>query len=452
MRTRSAGWTWGVLGATLIACGGDELRGKPPTGGVDGYVCDPNTNRLAAGATIEGKSPSGTLLATADDNGFFALEGLEIGDQMLDVAGVGVSFSATIEVRVVEGEVTRLPDPPCLTPRTGVIEGRICASEAGIGSGQGYWLAGATVSIVIGTDTYETTTDATGNFRLEGVPQGEHTLRVEKGSFSSTSSVTVGADETTTLEHLCVAPSVRMAVFTGAFDSVQDVLGGLGFLAENCRAGGGSSFCDGQTLTPGGNVTLIEADDPVRPYFVEDILCSTFELSQYDILFFNCGLRDEYIWGGAPCDLPGNLQEFALNGGSIYASDWAYEVLRIGFPGQLSYFGGDSAQHLARAGDLNPTLDATIEDPTLAAVVGTSSVTLNYNKASWTVLEVSQPTGVTRWVTGDPSVDSSQTLIGAPLLVSFEVGAGRIVFTTFHTHQQASVAMTDILRYIVFEL
>ena len=69
------------------------------------------------------------------------------------------------------------------------VQGRICATDEGIGSGQGYWLAGATVSTTVGPDIFTTTTDVDGFFRLDGVPVGNHTLVVVKGSFSSSTSV-----------------------------------------------------------------------------------------------------------------------------------------------------------------------------------------------------------------------------------------------------------------------
>src|SRR5687768_3670075 len=54
----------------------------------------------------------------------------------------------------------------------GAVAGRICATESGVGSGTGYWLAGALVQI----GDSDTTSDSEGRFRLDGIPAGPHTL------------------------------------------------------------------------------------------------------------------------------------------------------------------------------------------------------------------------------------------------------------------------------------
>ncbi|MCK5689279.1 carboxypeptidase regulatory-like domain-containing protein, partial [Myxococcota bacterium] len=75
----------------------------------------------------------------------------------------------------------------------GTIKGAICAVEDGIGSGEGYWLVGARVYVVYDSQVYQTLTEQSGIFTLEGVPVGDHELQVEKGSFTASTPVTVRA-------------------------------------------------------------------------------------------------------------------------------------------------------------------------------------------------------------------------------------------------------------------
>ena len=44
------------------------------------------------------------------------------------------------------------------------------------------------------------------------------------------------------------------------------------------------------------------------------------------------------------------------------------------------------------------------------------------------------------------------TVPNAPLLVSHEQGAGKVLFTSFHHEAQLTADMEAILQYLVFEL
>ena len=64
-----------------------------------------------------------------------------------------------------------------------------------------------------------------------------------------------------------------------------------------------------------------------------------------------------------------------------------------------------------------------------------------------------QASGGRVWVTGDvtyrlPGSDEVEVLAGAPLLVSFQVGAGRVAYATFHVSAQTD-AVADAIYEIV---
>ena len=100
----------------------------------------------------------------------------------------------------------------------------------------------------------------------------------------------------------------------------------------------------------------------------------------------------------------------------------------------------------------NPVMPASIVDQGLVNALGSSSVSLVFNKGRWVPLEVVQPSNVTVWLRGDAQIDTDADDIadliwlGAPLLVSRQYGSGRIAYTTFHTHQQVNAEMTAIGR------
>lgn len=439
-----------LVGASLGACGKTQLGQVPPTGSIDGYLCVPGQNTLAVGATVQGKGPLGPVRTTTNDSGYFMLLGLAAGAQDLAVSGNG--YTDSIAVIVVKNETVRLPDPDCLAQQTGALSGRICADANGINTGQGHWLAGARVYIDTGGQTYQTTTAADGSFTLSDVPVGQYTLNVQKGSFAASAQVTVTANQTTQLDPVCIQPTTRLGVVTGQFDAVQDVLANLGFTVGACLPAD-MPGCPA-SLDPTGNVTLIDGSTSA---YITQLLEDPTEMGKFDVLFFNCGLADAYMTS-APPDAVQNLQAWVKSGKAIYVSDWAYEILRVAFPGVLNFYGDASVPHAANVGMLNNALSATIVEPILADVVGTGSISLDYNKGDWVVLQPTQPSTVRVWVKGNPAIDTNgdgtadTTLSNAPLLVTTSVGQGRIVFTTFHVHQQTSSQMQRILEFIVFEL
>ncbi len=444
----------GLTPLLLLGCSDDGFKTIPPRGDVEGYVCHPVDDVLAEGARVEGPGVDGVVATVTDAAGYFLLEGVKAGAQTLQVQGT--DFSLTIAVTVVARERVRAPDPPCLDAGAGIITGRICATEEGIGSGEGYWLSGARVVVVIGSDTYETVTDADGYFTLANVPAGRHTLQVTKGSFSAAEVVDVVAGEVTAIEHVCVAPDTELAVVTGEFDAIETVLGGMGFGVRACVPAAFAK-CPA-SLDPSGTVTLVDGESTA---FITAFLDDLFLLESFALIFFNCGLVDQYLYS-APDTAKNNLRAFVDGGGSIYVSDRAYEIVRVIFPGALDFVGNESSWGADRergwVGVAAPALAGTVLDANLTQALGRASVTLVYDKAQWVPLDVTQPANATRWIAANPEVDDDRdgtpdrTLSQAPALASVPFGDGRITFTTFHTHQQANADMTAILRYIIFEL
>jgi hypothetical protein len=231
----------------------------------------------------------------------------------------------------------------------------------------------------------------------------------------------------------------------------------MGFGIAACLPSG-AAWCP-TSFDPSGTVTLVEGDD--SSYFITDLLDDSLLLDDFGILFFNCGLSDQFVLS-APPSATSNLRQFVQNGGSIYASDWAYEIVRVVFPGELDFYGDDTGAAYrspdGRVGVLDTALAGGIVDSGLEVAIGSSAVDLVYNKGDWVPLDATQPASVYTWITADVPVDTDddpmteETWTGAPVLVSTSFGNGRIVYTTFHTHQQVTVEMTEILRYIVFEL
>lgn len=306
--------------------------------------------------------------------------------------------------------------------------------------------------------TYATKTDVDGNFTLDAVPAGTHQMAVTKGSFAASVEVVVEPDKTTTLAYVCVAPKKPLLVVTGMFDSIQDVLKGLGYKIRYCEYGTEDPACPAGVDNT-GNIALY---DGAQTTYITNLLLDGVELGKYAVIFLNCGIADYLL--SAPQDAVSNLQRFVENGGSLYVSDWAYGVLEKYFniPPQggpaIAFYQDSQVPPSAKAG-VAGTVAASVTDSALAAALEKTSVQLLYDKDSWAVLAPSQPAGVAVWVKGGVQADPDHSagtpavsLTDAPLLVSVPYGQGRIVFTTFHNSPNHNADIEAILRHLVFEL
>ncbi len=309
----------------------------------------------------------------------------------------------------------------------GSIRGRVCGPNGDI------WLAEAHVFVVRTDESVnETYTDLDGRFRLTNVDAGTQTLHIEKGSFTSSQEVEVIEGQETELpEPTCLdSASAHVAVVTGDWDSIQDILADVGIT----------------------DVTLYDGLNGTSPTDA-DLLTNLSLMSEYDIVFLNCGIYEASFFTNQTVIT--NLQTYVDAGGSLYASDWAYDFVEVAFPSSIDFYGDDNVRNAGAVGEDGP-LTATVVDPALEEALGSTTVNLNYDLPSW-VIATSAASGSRVLVKGDPSAFSWETfemepVPEAPLAVQFAAGAGSVIYTTFHNESQSTQDMDLLLSYMVFEL
>ncbi|HEY4223979.1 MAG TPA: carboxypeptidase-like regulatory domain-containing protein, partial [Myxococcota bacterium] len=295
-----------------------------PGGEIDGCVCDDASGTWEAGAQAYVVTTDGAVFnATTDTTGCFKLPGVAVGDQTVKVQK-GTFYKEFDNVAVVAGQTVSVPSPATCEPAppppgSGTVSGRVCASDGTT------WLAGATVQVTRADGTVTTTTtDGNGAYTLVGVPVGAQTVDITKGSFSTSIQVNVTADQTTVVpDDQCAItnPAVKIAVVTGEYDQVETVLGDLG-------------------VNPSNITTYDGADVPTQ--WNTQLLDDFATLSQYDIVFFNCGLDDNPLVVFHDPTAIANLQQFVQNGGSVYASDWAFSLVETAWPNEIDFVGTDN--------------------------------------------------------------------------------------------------------------
>jgi hypothetical protein len=116
-------------------------------------------------------------------------------------------------------------------------------------------------------------------------------------------------------------------------------------------------------------------------------------ISQFDVIFINCSWN---CYNNAPA-AESSLQQFVDQGGTLYASDFAYIYVQTSFPGYIEF---PDSPHIG----ISQTVNATVFDSGLATALGKSEVEIFYDLGSWVPIQ-SVGTNVKVYLTGDIETD-----------------------------------------------
>ncbi len=313
---------------------------------------------------------------------------------------------------------------------------------------------------------YYTTSDSEGNFTLDA-PAGNRTIYIQTGNgtnFRTEISAVVKDNETVALDasQTKLNQVAKIAYVKGTYDKIEDIIQILGYTATEI------------TNNDLANITTI---------------------SQYDIIFLNCGSRSSTTNPALYTAIDANLAIFVANGGSIYASDWDVAYLvggtnntnNCGLPGG---FVPDSKLCSKNTGS-SGNVAATVNNAGLTSALGFNTLNIdydlgawqkiiNYDPAYWEVLvkEASSndalmirtnhfaATGIPVTPIGNAPnstfVTVCVTQAAVPFLVALgaTVGpcsgasnSGYIYYTTFHNHASGNIGNAGvILQYVILNL
>lgn len=376
---------------------------------------------------------------------------------------------------------------------------------------------------VVATDC----TDAEGNYEIADLECGtEFTLVAKKGSFMLSINITVNCEDTDEDEDYtdeivelddiefdedcgiegdveadvsddadaayavtdsCDFDIANMAVITGEFDQIENVLAKLGY-GEIDAAG---RF----DITQPYDFTIVDGTgslDDAEFVNVDEFLADAEMMSEYDIIFINCGI-DETATASNP-EVVLNLQEYVNEGGKIYATDWSYGFLENAFPWFIDFYeGGDDATHAethgaALEGKGGITVDADVKDRTLGdwldhvtvnngslknvceisdedtdSVYGArnidGTITIGDFLDSWAVVQgIHQNEGLEDSITVHLKgiISAEDGVADLPLTMSTDLGDGKLLYSSYHTAHdcptQGFWPQERVLQYLVFEM
>ncbi len=169
-------------------------------------------------------------------------------------------------------------------------------------------------------------------------------------------------------------------------------------------------------------------------------------LAQFDVIFINCskdvGLYSNFPEFGRDAILA-NLERFVREGGTLYASDWAFEYIDKAFPGYIHYYPEDPLVGRAQS------VTADIVDSGLANFFNSPTVEILFNMDSWVPIE-SVEDSVKVYMSADILLTNGTIADEKPLVASFAYGEGRVVYTAYHNEGQTTEDGTRLMNYLVF--
>ncbi len=290
----------------------------------------------------------------------------------------------------------------------GDVQGRIC----GLG-GTGP-VSGATVYVDGPGGRVAATTNERGDFILTCLPPGSARVHAQSGNWSTSFNTTVTDGQTTLIPgQQCLDPmSARVAVVWGEWDHIETILGTIGIPYQ-----------------------FYDQSDQDR------LLLDPTEMARYNIIFLNCGFNDALLASGAGTRY---LQSFVAMGGSLYASDWAYDPVEVIWPSAIDFIGDDTIRDSAQnAGSFAGPV--SVLDPTLRAALGGRRLV---NISSCCTAIDAAGAGTTTYLDGDRLGDGSVH----PFFVGFRpsLGSGTVMYTDFHNNGQADIE--EIFRWLIARL
>jgi hypothetical protein len=367
-------------------------------------------------------------------------------------------------------------------------------------------------------------TCADGSYTLDTTdcPADSTTIRYCKGAFCGEATLDCAGNPDACTANIVGSTSAgstaNIAVVTGAFDEIENVLAKLGFgtVDSTGRLNVGSESFD--IYLGGGS---LDFDPEAAGYPASSALFGSLAAMQdYDIIFINCGTNEDPAEAAAlsalvathgkeeahalyhvaglkavSADLASRIRSYVEGGGSIFATDLAYDFVEQSVPEFMNFEGDGSdvataeTPDVAQTGLSGITSDATVQDGTMSAwLEGRTSNTIDtadspgfscattVNGSTTSLLDASADTiRIGDFLSGWGVMEAKHSGIGAdtfvwiqgpvdfgattdtvrPLTATRRVGDGCVLYSSYHTSHSCPTEgfwpQERVLQYLVFE-
>jgi hypothetical protein len=284
-------------------------------------------------------------------------------------------------------------------------------------------------------DTRTSTTDENGYYALEDLIGGlEYEIYVQKGPDIIEQYIvelTSGGDLTLPDPPCFADVDALVAVISGSYDDLEPALSAAG-------------------------VNVARVIDGQRGDEIVDFLSDAANLEDYQVLFFDGGHQEDGVFYGSDAGVAtvqANLRAFVEGGGSVFASDWSYDVVEQLWPTKVDWVGDDAVPDAAQSGEPGDVV-ASVSNSGLLLSIGLETVTVAYDLSEWPLIESVDPS-VAVYLEGDAHWRQGMevtTIVDSPLLIGFQEGDGQVIFTTYRNAANASGGMLSVLIAMVESL
>lgn len=138
-----------------------------------------------------------------------------------------------------------------------------------------------------------------------------------------------------------------------------------------------------------------------------------------------------------------NLRGFVANGGTLYGSDWAINIIGSAFSNRVDHKLIGAPNHGAAQ-----DIEADVVEDGLRRSVG-DRLPLHFDMPEWRPAAFGGR-DVTTYLRGSYRTIADESVKNAPLLVRFKHEKGSVIFTSFHNETVNSAAEQRLLQYLVF--
>lgn len=316
------------------------------------------------------------------------------------------------------------------------LSGRVCDAN------NGSWLEGAVVYTHIVNDadelidTRETYTAADGTWSLEELRGDQtYTVYVQYGN-EIIDQFNVDVPENAEIQApapACGADLGRVAVITGNYDDWETVLPEIG--VTNYEIVNGLTGTElGQFLSDGENLAEFGALFFAGGHIEEDVLHDSDGNATATVEAVRTAIRD-----------------YVTAGGFLFASDWSYDVVELCWPDRVDFLGDDLESDAAQLGEPD-TVRASIVVNAMADSVGGESMDVSFDLDTWPVVErVAEDVTVFQRANEITYRDGTQqyTSEDVPLLLAFDSGEGRVVFSSWRAAANVDGRGPAVLQYLL---
>jgi hypothetical protein len=160
------------------------------------------------------------------------------------------------------------------------------------------------------------------------------------------------------------------------------------------------------------------------------------KLKRYDVIFLCCSsVKSDFA-------VAQTLRAYVSNGGTLYASDWRYEIVAQAFP--------DMADADKQGSGMDLYVLADVVDQGLRDVLGAKlRLTFELNKWKTSAFGGDRVKVLLRGKYTDEFTGNTKM---APLLVKFTFGKGNVIFTSYHHGKTHSEVEQKLLKHLIYSL